>query len=170
MQRQQYHTFLKLMVNQGKCPDYILKKLPRTNIHRWINHTKFENTIDFGLHPTQQLNTVFEGIQQAPTFYYSLVKIHLLLLSVFRQSTMFFQLLKTHQQQIVHTIGNSKNHLSLKLTCRLFGLSTHTYKEWKTMVGVFTYPPEKEPMFIKISLHFIHWSFSASLKEIKIPK
>jgi hypothetical protein len=41
---------------------------------------------------------------------------------------------------------------------------------YKDNLGVFKYPPEKDPMFIKISLHFIHWSFSAPLKEIKIPK
>lgn len=136
MLRQQYHTFLKRMVFEGKCPHHILQQIPYSTAYRWKYQTDFSSYHDFGIDGVEKLNLVFSQLQHSPSFYFTIARIHASFSKLFAHSSLFFEVLRDNKQTVVETIYRASNYMPITSICNWLRISVHTYRSWKTEVAL----------------------------------
>ncbi len=123
---QSYHTAVKDLVRNKKCPKRILKLVPRTNIYRWKNEQQ-DKYIHYSI--LNNLNTVAHAYTVTPGLLFSIARLILLLNKIKNNAETSVNIYK---EEIVHAL--MKNALPLTLAVKCLGISVATFYQWKREV------------------------------------
>ena len=138
--RVSWDTNVKIYIRNGlhkNLPQEVLKTIPRTNIHRWVNEPsdKYKNC---GLqHLIEQDFELLKSQNEFPSskkLSWAYIKILKGAYVIFNQIRDFDKTIKANKQIIVDTVEAVKEYIPTKEAIKLFRISRATYQNYKVQV------------------------------------
>ena len=132
MQRS-YHTDLKIAFLLGKLPMSVQILIPKSTLSNWRKESP-EKYYTGGIERLDQIDELLTFYPSLPGAFHGLIRLLKTYQNCMKTSSSYSQILREHKEQIVKAVHSCKNTISLKKAIRLFGISIHTFYEWRSQV------------------------------------